>query len=285
MSRLALAIVLAALAGGGPTRGVWTARASRWTVDDKGPTTLLQLSLRPRSGGGDWTVSFPVPVDELRGLGAAQTEASRSETGFTLVRDAGTFAFDGSFVSGEGAGHFTFTPSPEYVEGMKGLGYSGLDAATLFSLAAHDASRALVRELASLGYARLSLDDLTSMGIHGAGPSFIRELKALGYDNVPVDDLVSMRIHGARPEFIRELAGLGYARVPVDDLVTMRIHGVTPAFIRELKALGYSGVAVDDLVTMRIHGVTPDYVRSANRTGSRVSVDRLVEMRIHAEDP
>jgi hypothetical protein len=266
------------------TRGVWTSGASQWTVEGRGPTMLVELRLQPHTSGGDWNVSFPVPLDNLHGLSVEQLRAAQAAAHFELSRDAGTFSFDGSFASGDGAGHFGFAPSTEYVAALQGLGYAGLDASALLSLAVHDLSRAVIRELAGLGYSRLSLDELTSLGIHGATPAWIRELQALGYAKPSVDELVSMRIHGASPAFIKDLAALGYAHPSVDDLVSMRIHGASTDFVRELRALGYVGVSIDDLVSMRIHGVTPDFVRRVNQGGKTVSVERLVEMRIHGQE-
>lgn len=269
---------------GGPYRGVWTARRSHWNVEGSGPTTLVQIQFQTNRKGGYSSHSVPLPIGDLVGLDASATESSPGLVQFRLDRDAGTFALEGSFVRGEGAGHFTFTPSAGYRADLEKMGYGSPSDSELFTLATQDVGRAFIRELAGLGYSKLKLDDLMSMAIHGATPAFIRELRDLGYASLAVDDLVSMRIHGARPEFIRELKGLGYGTLSVEDLVSMRIHGASPDYIRELKGLGYTGVPVDDLVSMRIHGVTPDFVRSVNRTGHAASVEKLVEMRIHGTD-
>jgi hypothetical protein len=297
MRRLSVALVLLACGlgvavaarpekeeAGGPYGGVWTARRSRWNVEGSGPTTLVQLQFETHHKGGHSSHSAPVPIGELAGLDASQVESSPGLVQFRLVRDAGTFALEGSFVRGEGAGHFTFAPSAAYRAELEKMGYGSPSDSEMFTLATEDVSRAFIRDLAGLGYAKLKLDDLMSMAIHGATPAFIRELRDLGYTGLAVDDLVSMRIHGARPEFIRELRGLGYGKLSVDDLVSMRIHGASPEYIRELKALGYAGVPVDDLVSMRIHGVTPEFVRSVNRRGQAATVEKLVEMRIHGDD-
>ena len=110
---------------------------------------------------------------------------------FALERDAGRFSCEGTFRRGEGAGHFTFAPRPEFVAAMRGLGYV-LDDEKLYSMAILDVSREFVRQLDALGYARLELDDLLSLRIHGADPTFIREVKELGYDHLPVEDLATL---------------------------------------------------------------------------------------------
>jgi hypothetical protein len=271
----------------GPVAGMWTAERSVWKVRGEGTATIVQLGLRRRGGGrGSWNSSFAVPLSELRGLSSPEVEAPSAEVHFELARDAGTVRFEGRFVDGAGAGHFTFTPSAEFAAEMRARGWGSLDAEKLFSLAVHDVSRPFLRELSALGYDRLTLDQAVSLRIHGATPEFVRELRALGYAGLTVDQLVSFRIHGATTPFIRDLAALGYVRPSPDQLVSMRIHGVSPEFIRELKTLGYEALPVDQLVSMRIHGVTPEFVKRVNAKGpAPVTVDRLVNMRIHGREP
>jgi hypothetical protein len=107
-----------------------------------------------------------------------------------MDRDAGRFFFEGSFRRGEGAGHFTFTPRPEFVAAMQQLGYPGLGDEKIYSMAVLDVSRAFVKQLDALGYSRLDLDELLSLRIHGADQTFIRAMKALGYDHLAADELV-----------------------------------------------------------------------------------------------
>ena len=309
----ATAVVRSAPGPGDTITGLWTAEpASERAASGNAP--LLQLTLSRRRGThGNSQHSRPVALAELRGLTADQMSAGTSSVTFTMERDAGRFSFEGSFRRGEGAGHFTFAPRPEFVTAMRGLGYT-LDDEKLYSVAILDVSREFVRQLDALGYSRLDLDQLLSLRIHGADPSFIREVKELGYDHLPVDDLVSFRIHGATPDFIRQMQSLGpnrlsaedlvglrihgaspefvrglrelgYDRVSAEELVSMRIHGVSPEFIKELKSLGYERVPVEELVSMRIHGVSPEFVRRVRASRGSVSVDRLVEMRIHGIEP
>ena len=174
-------------AQGGGLRGVWTAQPSRWKTTDGGTATVVQLSLRRTRPGHDWNSSFPVALTDLKGLAAEQTRGARTDVRFDLVRDAGTLAFEGRFEDGDGAGHFTFTASPEYLQEMRKQGYDGIDEEKVFSLATHDVSRAFIRELAALGYTRLPLDELLNLRIHGAPSpgSFIRELRPSGYEPDP----------------------------------------------------------------------------------------------------
>jgi hypothetical protein len=204
--------------------GLWTAEpATGKAAPGNGPLVQLALSRR-RGTHGRSQHSNPVALAELRGLTAEQMSAGASSVSFTLERDAGRLSFEGTFRAGEGAGHFTFAPRPEFVAAMRGLGYA-LDDEKLYSMAVLDVSRQFVRELDTLGYSRLDLDDLVSLRIHGATPDFVREMQSLGQSRLSAEDLVSLRIHGATPEFVRQLRALGYELVSAEDLVSMRIHG------------------------------------------------------------
>src|SRR5947199_7904234 len=177
-------------AAGDAITGMWTAEPATWKSASRGP--VVQLSMMRRHGRGNSQHSSPIALAELRGLTAEQMNGSGSNVSFTLDRDAGRFSFEGSFRRAEGAGHFSFTPSPEYVAAMRALGYT-MDDEKVYSMAILDVSREFVRQLDALGYSRLDLDQLLSLRIHGADPEFIRQVKDLGYDHLPVDDLVGFR--------------------------------------------------------------------------------------------
>jgi hypothetical protein len=262
-----------ALAG---VSGTWTASSSR--------AGRLQMHLRYE----DSHVSTSFALDHFEGLTRATIESAESRpVSFRLARDAGTFHLEGAFRTGDGAGHFRFEPSTNFLQDLRSLGVDisekkrQSDDATLLTLAIFDVTRELVRELQGLGLEGLTIDELTALRIHGASPDVIRELRTLGYTDLSVDDLISLRIHGATPEFIREMASHG-VRPPAEQLVAMRIHGVKPAFVRELRNLGYPDLSTDDLVALRIHGVTSDYVRELKSLGyERIDPEELTAMKIH----
>ena len=195
--------------------------------------------------------SFPVPAESFHGL-------ARNATHFEFVRDAGTFACDGRFAGDHGAGIFVFAPNPQYIAGMKSLGYT-IEPDRLMELAAFDISRTFVHDLESLGYHGLSLDDLLKFRIHGVSIAYIRDfqnaLEAYGYHRVPVEDLIHMRIHGVSAEFIRDLKAEGYSGIPVEELIRMQIHGVTPEMVKKVQNAGFAHPTTDQLVQMRIHGL------------------------------
>jgi len=284
-----------------------------WTVDHswKSDAGTIQLNLnRPHHQFGS---SFPIAA--LSGLTAADVD-SQGDVKFELRREAGTIAFEGSFLHGQGAGHFVFTPSTSYAASLRAIGVRSdddLDDDKLMSLALHDVSTDFIRvmraqgydepldhyvsmrifrvtpelvtELRSLGYDHLSFDHLIASRIHKVTPDYIRATRAAGYPNLSMDQLVATRIHGATPEFQQKMANLGYTHLEYDDLIAFRIHGVSPEFVGALRDLGYKSVAADDLVAMRIHGVTPDYIRAVEKAGyENVPVEKLIQMKIHGID-
>ena len=88
--------------------GDWTADTRNgWRDDDRTPR--LQLNLRTAGGSDRW--GFGVRVTDLQGLPDAALDGSAADVRFTLAREAGTFAFTGSFTDQRGAGRYTFTPN------------------------------------------------------------------------------------------------------------------------------------------------------------------------------
>jgi hypothetical protein len=124
---LVSATVVVRSAAGEPITGLWTVEPATWKSSSaKGP--LVQLGLSRRQGRhGHSNHSNAVALADLNGLTAEQTSASSASVSFSMERDAGRFAFEGTFRRGAGAGHFTFTARPEFVAAMQQLGYTGLD--------------------------------------------------------------------------------------------------------------------------------------------------------------
>jgi hypothetical protein len=245
-----LAVLLVAAPGlAAPTHsGTWTASVKE---------TQLQLSLRMKGEQGG-QMGMPVPLTAFQGL----STADGSTAPFRMTREAGTFAFEGRFASGEGAGHFQFEPSESYAKTMAGLGYPKLSPEDHFKLALFDITTTRIKELGALGYKDIPLEDLFEVGIFQVTPEFIRAMSSAGYTRLSLRELVQCRIHGVTPEFIREIRSMGFSSISQEDLLAFRIHGVSPAFIREIRDMGYPSVTAEDLVKLRIHGIDSDFMRS-----------------------
>jgi hypothetical protein len=302
MAGFILSFVLTALAQS-HLRGTWTAE-----VSDR-DQQQLHLNIYRHAEHGQFGQSYA--YNELNGLAASAVSGANQPVRFELRRDAGTFQFTGEFNHGLGHGEYSFTSSPEYVAGMKQMGYPGAEGQA-FELAALDVSRSFVKEIRELGY-KPSLEELIQARIFKVGREQVEGLKSVGVTNVPIetlveyrifdispeyiremraafpnasiDKMVEMRIHKATPEFAKEMAKLGYGNLDADKLVDFRIHGVTPEFIREVSALGFKGLDADELVQFRIFGVNADQINELAKEGYRnLSADELVAFRIHHVD-
>ena len=308
----ALAITLAASAQAQEIRGAWTADAA-----DLGTGRIhMQLNRRHSNNGQTMNISSFTGLSESQILSPTQAPVA-----FSLRREAGTLQFEGSFKGGFGAGQFSFSPNPAYLDTIRSLGVSTesrkgrsrdvneqlmhlaiQDVSTDFirsmqaegyNVSLHDymsfrifrITPELVRELRSLGYQDISASDLVASQIHKVTPQYIREMNAAGFGNMKLKELVATRIHRVTPEFAREMSDLGYKNLGKKDLTSFRIHKVTPDFIRELRQLGYDNIPAKKLVSMRIHRVTPEFIRELEAAGySRIPVDKLISMRIHGVD-
>lgn len=101
--------------------GEWRAKFDRGARE----AGTMYLELRTSSGKHTRNWGNTQKAGDFAGLDAGL--ASKDGTArFELRREAGTLAFAGSFRGGEGKGDFQFTPNAEFVQSMKGLGYSGL---------------------------------------------------------------------------------------------------------------------------------------------------------------
>jgi hypothetical protein len=297
-----LTLALAATATAQDLRGTWFAHEAH---DTQGaPRIHLEL----RTHGSNW--GLEVPASGLEGFSAAAGGAAR----FRLKREAGTFAFNGTFSDGEGVGSYTFTPDPGFAAALarRGLarptpqqqwslalgdvGLAYLDelarqgyartvtTAGLVRAGEHGASLRYLREMGALGYRVGTLDALITLVDHGVTPDDVRQMAELGYRGISAPQATRLVDHGVRPGLIRDLAALGYRNLPLEEMVRLVDHGVNAGFVRELSRLGYRGLSLDEMVRMMDHGVNARFVERTNgEAGRRLSVPELVSLRDRGE--
>ena len=121
-----------------PATGAWTVSGD-WTADtrngwhDDDRTHPIQLNLRTADGSDRW--GFGARITDLQGFPDAALDGSAADVRFTLAREAGSFAFTGSFADRRGSGRYSFTPNPAYTTAMAGLGYASLSREDVIRLA------------------------------------------------------------------------------------------------------------------------------------------------------
>src|SRR5256714_8345769 len=206
---LALCLLLAAF----PSAAVaQTADQGTWRIYYEPSRERVQLTFADYENGGrrHGSTSFGVRPTELRGLPLSQLSSYSGPAKFQLVRDAGTFNFEGELRDGHGTGFFTFSPDSRFPQQLASRGYERPSAEQQYWLAMHDVGYAMIDELRAQGYERPSVDELVVMGMHGANLDYMKSLSAAGYRVGNTHRLVSLRGHGGFREFIGGVTRTGH---------------------------------------------------------------------------
>ncbi|HYI08640.1 MAG TPA: hypothetical protein VEK57_06190 [Thermoanaerobaculia bacterium] len=233
-------------------------------------------------------------ISEFTGLTAATIDAAvMTPVQFSMRREAGNVAFEGTFRKGKGAGQLTFTANRGYIDAIRNLGVEfklgrnhgkTSEEEELFTLALHDVSTAFIRSMQAEGF-KVSLDKYLEMRIFDITPAYIQEMRALGFGDISNKELVESKIHNVTPKFVRDMRAQGW-NLTLNQYQNAAIHGATPQFAEELKKAGYGGLDHDDIVNFRIHRVTPEYIAELRALGyDKIPAHKLVEMRIHRVTP
>lgn len=262
--------------------GEWTAE---FPADKAESADKIYLSLSRRSRGNHSSMSGSnYSISDFQGLSREQALAARSDVKFRLVREAGTFEFEGSFRSGKGAGFWTLVPSQTFISEMRSRGYDNLSEEKLVSAAMLDVRIRAIDALKAAGFTQLSLEDVFKATIFKVTPEFISELKAIGYDNLELEELVKARIFKIDAAFAREVEAMGLGKNSLESLVKMRIFKVTPDFLRDMKSAGLDNLSIEDLVKLRIFNIDTAFIQRVKASGrTDVDVENLVRMKIHKE--
>ena len=292
-----------------PLQGQWS--LSNWTSGDS-----LRLTMKYHARDTHWQWSSDQPIADLHGLTKGQLHAAHTPVKFTLERDAGTFAFEGTVMLGIGSGEYRFVPDPGFTAKLGALGYdtAGEDDASVMMMAVRDISiayagevkrsglrdvalrdlvrlrdhaveLAFIRDLTMIGYANLSADDVVQLRDHGVESGFIRALKASGYPDLPSRQITALRDHGVDSGYIEGLEDSGYGKQAADGIIKLRDHGIDPAFIKGLLTARPGSYTIDDLITLRDHGVDPEYVARIQAAGfTALTVEQIVRLREHGVD-
>jgi hypothetical protein len=277
---LCAGMLLAADAAASVDRATGTWDLNNWTSGD-----TLHLTLKSRSGPSRWQWGSDQLISDLRGLTRDQLHAARASVTFTMVRDAGTFAFDGTVMLGIGRGDFHFIPDPTFALKLSALGYATIGEDDLPNMAIRDISIAYAGEVRRSGLRDVGLQDLVRFRDHGVEGGFLRALKVSGYSDLVADDIIALRDHGVDAPYLEGLADSGLGKRTADDIVTLRDHGIEPAFVRDLLVARPGAYGVDDLVRLREHGVDPRYVARIQAAGFKdLTVDEIVRLREHGVD-
>lgn len=271
----AIVICFAAYAATDARNGVWTAEV-------EGETVHLSM-FRSRDHGERWggaQYGVDVALSAVSGLTSSQANASASDVQFTLNRPAGTISFDGRFSSGNGAGHYRFTPNEAFTKEMATLGYTGFDDNKLLLFAAEDFAPQTVRDLRAIGYGPTprELDEVAVFRITAA---VVKEYTRLGYRDLTFRELVDFRVGRVDAAYISGMRELGIAPTAARELSNMAILGVTPAYVREMRSSGLGELTPRQLTDLRIGHVNAERIAEYKKLGFNLTASELRDFGIH----
>ncbi|HEY0101649.1 MAG TPA: hypothetical protein VGB76_22170 [Pyrinomonadaceae bacterium] len=260
--------------------GQWTAEVRR---DKPGE---IQMTYHRHSETGGFNISGDTfALSELQGLSAETALSARTNVNFKLVRQAGTFACEGYFREGRGAGFWTFTPSQSFVSAMRERGYSNLTDGDLLRAALHNLTTNYIEDLKSAGYDRLEFKQLLRASSHSITPAFIREMQSAGYQGLTMEELVRARNHNIDSRYVGEVRAMGFDKQPLAKLIRLRNHQITQDFINRMRSAGFDGLSIEQLIRLKNHEITPEFVNGVKAEGyADIPVETAVRLKNHEVD-
>lgn len=260
--------------------GEWTAEFNRNKPGE------IHFTFHRRSEHGGFSMSGDsISLSEFQGLPADAAAAAKTNVNFNIVREAGTFACEGFFREGRGAGFWTLTPSQAFVAAMRSRGYDQLTDEDLLKAALHNLTAKYVDDLKAAGYDRLDFKQLNRALTHGVTPQYIRELQAAGYEGLTMEELVRARNHSVDAAYIREVRSMGFDRQPLEKLIRLRNHDINQEFINQMRSAGFDNLSIEQLIRLRNHDITPEFVNGLKAEGyAEISPETAVRLRNHNVD-
>ena len=96
----------------------------QWLIERSERSGRIQLNISYGKAGHSSNWGRQIPMSELAGLSAADMDGPGAAVHFRISRSAGTLTCEGWFRSGQGSGHFTYQPNPDFVAQLarRGIG-------------------------------------------------------------------------------------------------------------------------------------------------------------------
>jgi hypothetical protein len=277
----------AARAGGPFQTQAQNALTGEWTAElQPSKPGDIRLTFHRRSEAGGFSMNGQtMALGELQGLSGEAASAAKANVNFNIVREAGTFACEGYFRAGRGAGFWTFAPSQSFAAGMRERGYPNLTDEDLLRAAFNHLTTKFVADLKSVGYDRLEFKQLLRAASHNVNADFVREMQAAGYQGLSMEELVRARNHNIDGAYIQEVRAMGFEKQPLEKLVRLRNHRITRDFIQRMHTAGYDGLSIEELIRLRNHSITPEFVNGLKAEGySDIPPETAIRLKNHEID-
>ena len=169
-----------------------------WSLNNWTPGSSVNLKLGYRNASTRWQWGSDQSLADLHGLTREQLHGAHVPVAFTLERDAGAFAFEGTVILGIGSGNYRFVPNPDYLAKLAALGFEGSDRddVSLMMLAVRDVSLAYAAEVRRLGLRGASVQDLVRLRDHGVEPQYLARIQTAGFDGLTIEQVIKLHDHG-----------------------------------------------------------------------------------------
>lgn len=260
--------------------GEWTAELNRNKPGE------IQMTFHRRSDeGGLSTNGDSLPLSELKGITAQTISSAKANVTFNIVRESGTFACEGFFHDGKGAGFWTFTPSQSFALAMRSRGYTNLTDEDLLRAAMHNLTTKYIEDLKSVGYDRLEFQQLLRAARHEITPAYVRELQSAGYSGLTMEELIRASNHEINGAYIKEVRAMGFDKQPLETIIHLRNHEITQEFINSMKSAGFDNLSIEELIRLKNHEITQEFINGLKAEGySDISSETAVRLKSHEVD-
>ncbi|MFT5365156.1 MAG: hypothetical protein ACI8V2_000093 [Candidatus Latescibacterota bacterium] len=125
-----------------------------------------------------------------------------------------------------------FVACNAYAEQYTGFNFSAREITTLASVGV---TPEYIQQLKGLGYSNLSANELTTLYSVGVKPEYIKQIKELDYSDISTRDITTLYSVGVKPDYIKQIKELGYSDISIRDIITFYSTGVKPEYIKQMK--------------------------------------------------
>lgn len=265
--------------------------AGEWKATDRlrddSSDDSIYLSMTWTRGKGTNRNGRTYKFSELDGLSASSVINGKAT--FRLIREAGTFEFQGQFTNGTGEGTFRFDPAMGFVDAMRSRGIDIMAEGRkseqtleekLYTAAMLNVTTTLADDLISSGFGKLDLDDLIKAAIFKIDGRFMAEMKATGFPGLTMEELVKARIFKIDADYVRAINAAGFSDLGFEGVVKFAIFKVTPEFLNELRNAGLTSFTAEEVVKFRIFKIDADFIREAKAADPNITSEELVRRRL-----
>ena len=272
--------VVTAKAAQSDLTGEWSAR-----LDTEKPGMLnIIFTRRPNITTINQT-GKNIALNELQNLSPQTIASGGPNVNFRIVREAGTFEFEGLFKDGRGVGFWTLTPNQSFVSAMRNRGYDNLTENDLMSAVLSNLTAKFIEDLKSVGYGSLEFGKLLRAGSRNVTPDFIRDVQSAGFGNLTIDQIISAKTHNINSDFVKQVKAMGFGQQSLESLIKMRKDSIDAEFVSQMRSAGFENLSIEQLIKLRNNKITTEFVNDIKAEGySKISAEEAIRLKSNKVD-